>query len=99
VDQLGVLDVIEVQGDRHRSGRGQLGQSGGERAYRAAVKGNRVLAHLQDHRVSGVLGSGHDRLGVFEGDDVEGRHRAVARTRVVNQFGCGSQWHRCSRAR
>jgi len=78
-DQPGAGGVVQVQCHRHR-GRARDGGAGpGQRAERAVV-GDTVLADLKDHRRPGGLGTGDDRLGLLDADDVE-RADAAARRR------------------
>jgi len=66
-----------VQADRHRGGLGDRPGGGRDRAEPAVVEADGVLADLWDLGQAGLLGAGHDRLRVLDGDDVE-RARAAA---------------------
>ena len=57
------------------------------------VEADRVLADLQDHRGVDLLGALDHGFGVFQGDDVEGADRDVARGGAVDQLTRGDQRH------
>jgi hypothetical protein len=73
--------------------RGDRGSRGCDGAQSAVVELHGVLADLQDDRTAGPFCTCDDRLGVLEGDDVEGHH---SRPRAVcggNEIGGSGKRH------
>jgi hypothetical protein len=93
VQQVLVLDMVQVQGDGHGGGFGDCARGGADRQHVAVVEAHGVLGDLQDHRPSSGLGTGHDRLGVFESDHVERGDSAVSAPSLVDELACRHQCH------
>ena len=62
----------------------------------AVVELHRVLAYLQDHGPVRPFGTRDDRLGVLEGDDVEGHDSRAGAIRGGNQVGGSGERHQMS---
>jgi hypothetical protein len=87
VDQVGVLEVVEVNGDIGRGLPGDVRTRRDKRCEATAVEPHSVLADLHQHRNARVFCAGRDALGMFGADDVECQHGSLSSGRRVEQVG------------